>query len=163
MMSERIGNKRVADSVTESAKIIRSKDINGQSRLFGGRLMEWIDEVAALAAMRHCEGLVTTCAVDHLVFKHGAHLNQVVVLQSRVTYVGNTSMEVRVDTFVEDVTTGDRQLINRAYLIFVHVDEQGTPIPIRYGLELTSHAEQREWDAAAKRAESRRERYAFEH
>ena len=161
-MNPRTEKKRVAESVTESSKIIRSQDINGQNRLFGGRLMEWIDESGALAAMRHCGGLVTTCAVDHLVFKHGAKLNQVVVLVSRVTYVGNTSLEVRVDTFVEDVSTCGRQLINRAYLIFVHVDEDGRPIPVRYGLELTSHAEQREWDAAEKRAQSRRERYAFE-
>ena len=160
-MSERIGNKRVTDSITESSKIIRSQDINGQDRLFGGRLMEWIDEAGALTAMRHCGGLVTTCAVDHLVFKHGAALNQVVVLVSRATYVGNTSMEVRVDTYAEDVTTCERILINRAYLIFVHVDGDGRPIPIRYGLELISHAEQREWEAAEARAQSRRERYAM--
>ncbi len=100
-MNQKTEFKRVSDSATENAKIVQSKDINGQNRLFGGRLMEWIDETAALAAMRHCGGQVTTCAVDQLVFEHGALLNQVVVLKSRVTYVGNTSIEVRVDTFVE--------------------------------------------------------------
>ena len=161
-MNPKAENKRVADSLTESSKIVQSKDINGQNRLFGGRLMEWIDEVGALAAMRHCGGLVTTCAVDHLVFQHGAKLNQVIVLVSRVTHVGNTSLEVRVDTFVEDVSTCGRLLINRAYLIFVHVDESGRPIPVRYGLELTSHAEQHEWDAAELRAQSRKERYTIQ-
>ena len=160
-MKENRATKRVADSVTENAKIVQSKDINGQSRLFGGRLMEWIDETAALAAMRHCGGLVTTCAVDQLVFEHGATLNQVVVLKSRVTYVGNTSIEVRVDTFVEDPETGDRFSINHAYLVFVHVDENGKPMPIRYGIEITSESEQAEWDNAQIRTTLRRERKQY--
>lgn len=160
-MDQKREKKRVAESVTESSKIIRQEDINGQNRLFGGRLMEWIDEVAALTAMRHCGGLVTTLAVDQLLFRHGAFLNQVIVLEGRVTYVGNTSMEVRVDTYAEDIPTGNRAAINHAYLIFVHVDEDGRPLPIRYGLDLRSHREQAEWDAALKRAESRRERYAY--
>jgi acyl-CoA hydrolase len=123
--------------------------------------MEWIDEVAALTAMRHCGGLVTTLAVDQLVFKHGAFLNQVVVLVGRVTYVGNTSMEVRVDTYAEDLPTGARVAINHATLIFVHVDEKDKPTPIRFGLDIRSHREQAEWDAALKRAESRKERYSY--
>ena len=160
-MVQRTENKRVAESVTESSKIVQSKDINGQNRLFGGRLMEWIDEVAALTAMRHCGGLVTTCAVDNLVFKHGAKLNQVVVLKGRVTYVGNTSLEVRVDTFVEEIETGERFAINHAYLICVHVDDDGVPQPIRFGIDIQSESEQAEWDGALNRAKSRKERYAY--
>ena len=57
-MNHKSENKKATDSMTESSKIVQSKDINGQNRLFGGRLMEWIDEVAALTAMRHCGGLV---------------------------------------------------------------------------------------------------------
>ena len=162
-MQQRTQKKKVSDSVTESSKIVQSKDINGQSRLFGGRLMEWIDEVAALTAMRHCGGLVTTLAVDNLVFRHGAKLNDVIVLKGRVTYVGNTSIEVRVDTYVEELDTGDRFAINHAYLIFVHVNEDGRPIPIRYDIDIRSHREQAEWDSAQKRAESRRERYTYTH
>ena len=52
-MIQKVEKKKVSDSITESSKIIQSKDINGQIRLFGGRLMEWIDEVAAVTAMRH--------------------------------------------------------------------------------------------------------------
>ncbi len=160
-MDQKTKNKRVSDSVTESSKIVQSKDINGQNRLFGGRLMEWIDEAAALTAMRHCGGLVTTCAVDQLIFKHGAKLNQVVVLKAKVTCVGNTSLEVRVDTFVEEVETGERFAINHAYLICVHIDNDGKPIPIKYGLELQSDSEQAEWDGALNRAKSRKERYSY--
>ena len=161
MMDNKTEFKRVSDSATENAKIVQSKDINGQSRLFGGRLMEWIDETAALAAMRHCGGLVTTCAVDNLVFKHGATLNQVVVLKSKVTYVGNTSIEVKVDTFVEEPDSGDHFAINHAYLVFVHVDEDGKPIPIRYGIRIETESEQQEWDNAVIRAAIRKERREY--
>ena len=160
-MIQKVEKKKVSDSITESSKIIQSKDINGQIRLFGGRLMEWIDEVAALTAMRHCGGLVTTCAVDNLVFKHGAKINQVVVLKGRVTYFGNTSLEVRVDTYLEELVTGERFAINHAYLICVHINDDGRPLPIRYGLDIQTEEEQAEWDGAIARAKSRKERYTY--
>ena len=160
-MNQKLENKPVTDSTTESSKIVQSKDINGQNRLFGGRLMEWIDEVAALTAMRHCGGLVTTCAVDSLVFKHGAKLNQVVVLTGKGTYVGNTSLEVRVDTYVEEVESGERFAINHAYLILVQFNNNGEPTPIRYGIDIQSESEQAEWDSALISAKSRKEWYAY--
>ncbi len=67
------GDKTTADSQNEWIRNISYEDINGEGRLFGGRLMEWIDEVAGVCAIRHCQSYVTTAAVDNLVFKHGAH------------------------------------------------------------------------------------------
>ena len=61
--------KTVEDSRTEWMKCIQYEDINGNGRLFGGRLMEWMDEVAGIAATRHAGGIVTTAAVDNLQFK----------------------------------------------------------------------------------------------
>lgn len=158
-MSEKIRNKKVSESLTETTKLLQYKEINGQNRLFGGRLMEWIDEVAALTAMRHCGGLVTTCAVDNLRFKYGAYINEVIVLIGKITYVGNTSMEVRVDTYVENIDTGIRRAINHAYLICVHVDENGKPLPVKYGLELETISEKAEWEGAVKRSKARKQRF----
>lgn len=158
-MSEKIRNKKVSESLTETTKLLQYKEINGQNRLFGGRLMEWIDEVAALTAMRHCGGLVTTCAVDNLRFKYGAYINEVIVLIGKITYVGNTSMEVRVDTYVENIDTGIRRAINHAYLICVHVDENGKPLPVKYGLELETISEKSEWEGAVKRSKARKQRF----
>lgn len=157
-MNEKIRNKKVEESVTETTKLLQYREINGQNRLFGGRLMEWIDEVAALTAMRHCGGLVTTCAVDNLRFKYGAYINEVIVLIGKITYVGNTSMEVRVDAYVEDIETGIRRAINHAYLICVHVDKDGKPIPVKYGLEVERLSEKAEWEGAVKRNAIRKQR-----
>lgn len=159
-MDEKIRNKKVEESITETTKLLQYREINGQNRLFGGRLMEWIDEVAALTAMRHCGGLVTTCAVDNLRFKYGAYINEIIVLIGKITYVGNTSMEVRVDTYVEDIETGIRRAINHAYLICVHVDSNGKPISVNYGLEVETLSEKAEWEGTVKRNAARKQRFS---
>ena len=159
-MSYPKGEKRIADSVTEITKLIQYRDINGQNRLFGGRLMEWIDEAAGVAAMRHCGGNAVTLMVDSLKFKHGAFINDIVVLIAKVTYVGRTSMEVRVDTYVEEKETGLRRAINHAYLTCVHVDEDGRPKPIDYGIKPESITEKAEWEGAQKRISVRKQRKA---
>ena len=159
MESER-KTKKVSDSLTEVTKLLQYKDINGYDRLFGGRLMEWIDEAAGIAALRHCGGEITTACVDTLQFKHAAYLHDLVVIIAKVTYVGRTSMEVRVDSYVEDCKTGMRYLINHAYLTEVHVDSDGKPQPIEYGLELTNEVERAEWEGARKRIAIRKTRQA---
>ena len=151
-----LGNKKVEDSVTEWTKVLRYDDINSGDRLFGGRLMEWIDEIAGTAAVRHCSEAVTTAAVDNLQFKKGAYLNDIIVIIARITYVGHTSVEVRVDTYVEDRKTGMRHVINRAYLTEVCVDKNGNPITVPYGLEVISESEKAEWAGALKRIAMRK-------
>jgi len=152
--------KTVADSHTEWMKVIQYEDINGSGRLFGGRLMEWMDEVAGITATRHAAGVVTTAAVDNLQFKQGAYKNELVVIVGNVTYVGRTSIEVRVDVYTEDKFTGERRVINRAYFTEVNIDDDGVPTPVRSGLELRSETEKAEWEGALKRIEVRKRRRA---
>ena len=115
-------------SRTRATHTVVHGDMNGENRLFGGRLMEWIDEAAGIAARRHCGGSVTTACVDSLVFKNPAYLNEIVVIDAYVTYVGRTSLEVRVDSYVEDVATGERKQINVAYLTEVCVGPDEKPL-----------------------------------
>ena len=123
--------KRTVDySKTEQVHLIQPADLNGGNRLFGGSLLKWIDEVAAIVAMRHAGvKTVTTAAVDGLDFKAGAYLNDLIVLVGYVIYTGRTSMEVRVDTYVEN-TDGMRRIINRANIILVAIDENDKPTAI---------------------------------
>ncbi len=145
-------------SRTEWMKCIQYEDINGSGRLFGGRLMQWMDEVAGITAIRHCGANVTTAAVDNLTFKKGAFINEIVVIVGRMTYVGRSSMEVRVDVYVEDKKTASRQVINRAYFTEVCVNEEGKPVPVPYKLELVTDTEKAEWEGAKKRIDIRRKR-----
>ena len=92
--------KTVQDSITEQVHILMPENLNGYGRLFGGRLMQWIDEVAGVTARRHSGCNVTTAAVR----------------------------EVQVDTFVE--RPGERVHINRAKLVMVALDENERPTPV---------------------------------
>lgn len=145
--------KKVSDSITEQLRVVIYPDINGFGRLFGGRLLSWIDEVAGATARRHCGHDATTVAIDNLYFKEGAYLNDIIVLIGKVTHVGRTSMEVRVDTYREDAD-GSRHVINRAYFVMVAMGDDGKPTPVpRLILENTS--EEIEWNNAEKRKELR--------
>lgn len=152
--------KTVEQSRTEQIQILMPEHINGYKRLFGGKLMEWIDVVAAVAARRHSNCNVTTASVDHLEFKAAAYVNSTIVLKAQLTYVGRTSMEVRVDTFVEDLG-GEQTLINRAYLVLVALDENDKPTEVPR-LICETPEEKSEWEAGQKRKEYRKIRYTSE-
>ena len=121
--------KRVQDSMAETVHIVRPNHLNGANRLFGGILMQWIDEVAGIVAKRHAMMNVTTASVDNLRFMKGAYQNEMVVIVGRLTYVGKTSMEVRVDTYVEN-KEGVRKAINSAYFVMVALDENDRPVTV---------------------------------
>lgn len=148
--------KRVSDSYVEQAYILMPKHINESGHLFGGQLLAWIDEIASIVARRHSNANPVTAAIDNLVFKKGAKTNDIVVLVGRLTYVGTTSMEVRVDTYVESLD-GMRVMINRAYIVMVAMDALYKPMQVP-GLIVESEVEKAEWDAGIRRSELRKQR-----
>ena len=149
--------KHISDSVTEQIHLLKYEDINGEGRLFGGKLVSWIDEVAGTVAKRHSGTKVTTASIDNLQFKNAAYLDDLVVIIGHMTYVGRTSMEVRVDSYVEDIN-GFRHPINRAFLTLVALDDNQKPTPVPFGLIIENDIQQTEWDNARKRMELRRYR-----
>ena len=155
-MQKELLPKTVAQSRTEQIQILMPEHINGYKRLFGGKLMEWIDVVAAVAARRHSGRDVTTAAVDYLEFREAAYVNSTIVLKGQLTHVGRTSMEVRVDTFVEELD-GGQHLINRAYLVLVALDEKQKPAPVP-PLVCETVEEKAEWEEAVRRLEYRKNR-----
>ena len=148
--------KRVEDSQTENTFLVMNKHINCYGRLFGGVLMQWIDEMAGIVARRHAGTIVTTACVDNLNFKAGAYLGDVVVLIGKLTYVGRTSMEVRIDTYVEE-SDGTRRMINRAYEVMVALDEDDNKVDVP-GLIVETESEKAEWEGGEKRYTLRKER-----
>ena len=150
--------KTVAESRTEQVQILLPEHINGYDRLFGGQLMQWIDVVAAVVARRHSHCNVTTASIDNLQFKAAAHVNDTIVLFGQITDVGHTSMEVRVQTYVESMD-GMRRLINRAYLVMVALDENEKPTEVP-GILPETMEEKLEYEAGQKRNALRKQRRA---
>ncbi len=151
-------DKTVAESKVETFHIILPSDLNDSGRLFGGSLMSWIDEVAGLVGRRHAQMNVTTGSVDNLKFLRGAYLRDIVVVSGKATHVGNASMEVKVETFVES-SSGERELINRAYLTMVGLDENDRPCRLPR-LILETEEDKKEWERAENRRQIRQRQSA---
>lgn len=149
-----IKSKTVSESYTCHVQILSQSSLNGYKRLFGGRLMEWIDIVAAVVARRHCNLNVTTVSVDNLVFKKPAYANDTITIDGFITYAGKTSMEICVKTFVENLD-GSKEEINTAFLVMVAIDENGKPAEVPK-LVLKSKEDRQNYEAALKRKEYRR-------
>ena len=90
----------------------------------GGAILNLIDNIAGLAALRHCRTRVVTASIDRMDFLNPVHVGELLVLKARVNYVGRTSMEVGIRVETEDLVTGSRKKTGYAFLTFVAVDEK---------------------------------------
>ena len=149
-------SKTVDDSRVETVHIVRPNHLNGANRLFGGILMQWIDEVAGIVAKRHSMCNVTTASVDNLTFLHGAYQNDMIVIRGKLTWVGTSSMEVCVDTYVETLD-GQRDRINNAHFMMVALDENNQPVPVPK-LILQTEDERLAWAHGEERRRIRNQR-----
>ena len=148
--------KKLCETEAEQVQLVMANHLNGSGRLFGGQLAEWIDVLAGVVARRHCNSNITTASIDSLNFKEAVHLNELMVLHGKVTYVGNTSMEVEIDSYVER-GDGMRYLVNRAFSVMVAVDKNERPTRIP-GLIIHTEAEKGRHEAALLRRDMRKER-----
>ena len=145
--------KRVEESYTEQVQVLGLANMNGNDRLFGGTLMSWIDIVAAVVARGHSNRNVTTASVSELTFKAPAFANDTLLLCGHITYAGRTSMEICVESYVEELN-GARNLINTAYLTMVALDENGLPCQVP-PLLIETEKQKREFEAALERRKKR--------
>lgn len=154
MEADKKVQKRVSESYTEQLQFVMNSHINGYGRLFGGTLLQWIDVMFGVVARRHCGCEVTTAAIDHMEFLSPAYLNDLVKLEGRVTWVGRSSLEVRVDTYAQALG-GEWRPVNVAYALMVALDanEKPTPAP---GLLLETEEQKREFTEGAARQEARK-------
>ena len=158
-----IEERKIEESRVEIVRLVRPNHLNSAGRLFGGMLMQWLDEAAGMVAMRHTRSNVITASVDNLRFLQGAFQRDVIVIIGRVTHVGNTSMEVKVETYVEH-TDGKRDLINRAFLTEIGLGEDNRPATLPR-LILETEEDRKEWERAEMRrnlrAKQRKEGFHF--
>lgn len=147
--------KTVAESVVQQIQVVMPEHINTLGNLFGGQLLYWIDLAAGLVAFRHTGGHCPTAAFDEVRFLKPIVVKDVLLIEGHLTYIGNSSMEVRVNTFVEK---RDRkyEFVNSAYITSVYVDENGHPKRAPR-LELLSDEEVAEWNAGMERARIKKE------
>ena len=119
--------KNCSESVVIMTELVLPHHTNHIGTLLGGQLMHWIDICAAMAAGRHAGNVCVTASVDKIDFHYSARLGDIVTLLASVNRAFNTSMEVGVKVYSENIKTGKKIHTNSAYLTFVSVDENLKP------------------------------------
>jgi acyl-CoA hydrolase len=122
--------KNVSDSITIMTEMIMPNDTNTLGNLMGGNLMRMMDVCGAIAAQKHSNRIVVTASMDNVSFVNPIPLGNVVTLEAKITRSFNTSMEVIINVFSENIPAGTKVNTNQAFLTFVAVDQSGRPIEI---------------------------------
>jgi acyl-CoA hydrolase len=122
--------KFARESETIMNEMVLPNDTNTLNNLMGGRLLHWMDICAAIAAQKHSNRIVVTASVDNVSFTQPTKLGNIITLQARVTRAFNSSMEVHLDVWAEDIPAGTRVKTNQAFYTFVAVDQNGRPIEV---------------------------------
>ncbi|QPC81189.1 acyl-CoA thioesterase [Phototrophicus methaneseepsis] len=145
--------KPISASRVTISQMMGPQDTNGYGNVHGGVIMKLADEAGALASMRHAQAPTVTVSVDSMTFMEPIYVGNFVQFNAELTYVGRTSMEVRVEVVKENPVTGERRISNTAYIVYVALDGDGHPKsvpPLAY-----------ETDEEKRRAQLAEERQAF--
>lgn len=138
------------------------QDANGLGNVHGGVIMKMVDEAGALAAMRHAGGPCVTVRMDSMTFRKPIYVGHLVIIDAELTYAGRTSMEVRVTVQAESpYQADDKTYTNLAYIVYVAIDEEGTPRPVP-ALIAENEAQERRMEQAKQRQEFRKQQQVVE-
>ncbi len=130
------------------------QDANIAGNVHGGTLMKMVDEVAGVAAVRHCGTRVVTAALDRMTFTQPVYVGQLVTVKASVNAAWRTSMEVGVRVESENVRTGEVTHTSTAYLTMVALTDEGEPTPVP-GVQATTEEEKRRQREAQLRRDNR--------
>ena len=146
--------KQARESFTIMTEMVLPNDTNTLGNLMGGRLMYLMDVVSAIAAQKHSNRIVVTASVDNVYFGKPIKLGHVVTLQAQVTRAFNSSMEVHIEVWAEDIPAQIKTKTNSAFFTFVAVDQTGRPIDVPEVMP-ESNAEKALYDSALRRRQLR--------
>lgn len=153
--------KPARDSRVEVTQLVMPGDANSLGTAFGGKVMEWTDLAAGMAAMRHARLPVATASIDQLSFLAPVRIGHMAILVAQVNAVFSTSMEIGVEVTTEDPRTGERRRTCDALLTFVALGHDGKPTAVPPLLVETEEERRRERDAHARREARLRARAAL--
>jgi uncharacterized protein (TIGR00369 family) len=138
-----------ADELT-LAQVMLPEDANPRGNVHGGTLMKLADTAGGVCATRHTRQRVVTVVMDSMTFEEPVYVGNLVVVHAQVTWTGRTSIETEVAIEAEDVLTGERRHISSAFFVYVAIDEDGRPTPVR-PLEVKTPEQRQRWGEAEQR------------
>ncbi|MCG5103166.1 acyl-CoA thioesterase [Oceanobacillus alkalisoli] len=117
-------------SRTIQSKLILPPDTNHMGTVFGGTVLAYIDEIAAIAAMKHSRSVVVTASIDTVNFLSTAKAGDILTLEAVVVSTGRTSMEIYVKVECQHLDTGDITTTTTAILTMVAINSEGIPTQV---------------------------------
>ncbi len=151
------GSKKISDSESHISRVMMPTDANIAGNVFGGTILKMIDEVSGLVALRHCNSNVVTASIEHMDFLYPVHIGDLLTLDAKLTYVGNSSMEVTVNVTAENLITGESHSAGDSLVTMVALDRDGHPRPVPK-LVLVNDQERKAFAEGDERRKKRQER-----
>ncbi|NQX41061.1 Acyl-CoA hydrolase [Pedobacter steynii] len=121
---------KIKASETRIFKAVFPNTTNHYDTLFGGTAMHMMDEVAFITATRFSRQIMVTVSSDRIDFKKPIPAGTIVELIGTVSHIGNTSLKVRVEIYIEQMYSEDREKAVTGEFSFVAIDEHKKPIKI---------------------------------
>ncbi len=146
--------KKASESLTVMTELVLPNDTNLYENLMGGRLMYWMDIAAALSAQKHSSAPVVTASVDNISFENPIKLGNVVHIEAKVSRAFNSSMEVHLKVWGEDILQQYKYKSNEAYYTFVALDPNRKPRTVPQ-LEPETEGERKLFESALRRRQLR--------
>jgi acyl-CoA hydrolase len=129
-MENTVPGKTIADSATTLSQIILPSMTNPAGTAHGGELMKMMDNAAGVCATRHSRAIVVTAGIDEINFHEPVFMGNMATCRAHLTYVGRSSMEVRVNIDAEGLLSGEQRCCMTAYFVFVALDKDFKPIQL---------------------------------
>jgi acyl-CoA hydrolase len=147
----RSGAQPVSRSRSELVRWMSIQDANSAGFVHGGVVMRMCDEVAGIAAIRHCGCRVVTAGMDRMTFTEPVYVGELLRCRATVNAAWRTSMEVGVLVEAENAVTGEVRRTSTAYLTMVAVDEKGEPMTVPPLTPETPDEKRRQSEAETRR------------
>lgn len=122
--------EKIAQSETRVFKAVLPHTTNHYNTLFGGTALQMMDEVAFICATRFARKRMVTVTSDQIHFKHAIPAGTLIELVAKVVYVGNTSVKVQVDIFLEEMYQDSRMKAISGMFTFVAIDKNRKPTQV---------------------------------
>lgn len=122
--------RKIELSITKVTKAVFPNTTNHYDTLFGGTALQWMDEVAFITATRYSRQKMVTVSSDKIDFNKAIPAGTIVELIGHVEKVGNTSLQVRVDVYTEEMYSNSREKSISGCFTMVAVDDDKKPVKI---------------------------------
>ena len=122
--------EKIKSSETHVFKVVFPNTTNHHNTMFGGKVMEMMDEVAFMTATRFCRKPIVTVSSDKIDFKHSIPAGTIVEMVGEVSRVGRTSLDVQIDVYIESMYRDGRDKAITGTFTLVAINENKRPVPV---------------------------------